>query len=237
MQTDNQSGASRPPAERERRPEASVQAWVRTRARLAPELLSRAAPWVRGVFAHNWAPMQALARQFDCLPPTLWGFLLGLETGYLCLHNGGSCYRPGPATLRHQRVQNVAYVSVEDLAEENERPLHVLGHLIDHHLGCGGTEGGMWLSDGGGLEPRWREAGQRLPGLFALGYGADEVAERDVRSYFAQSLALRCRDARSLNMVDPQIDRWFRSTLWDHSFWQRSSWPEEKSVNKQFKRD
>jgi hypothetical protein len=117
-------------------------------------------------------------------------------------------------------VRNVAFVSVEDLALDNERPLHVIGHLIDHHLGCGGKPDAPWLTGGGGLSPDVKAAGARLAGLFALGYAVDEVASSNVRDYFAQSLALYCRDRQRLNTGDPQIYKWFRSTLWDQAFWQ-----------------
>jgi len=87
-------------------------------------------------------------------------------------------------------------VRVADLAQDNEGPLHALGHLIDHHLGCGGEAEGRWLSEGGGLVPDWQRAGERLPRLFDLGYAADHVAGSSVQDYFAQSLALYCRRLR-----------------------------------------
>lgn len=185
-----------------------------------PNLLTQAPPWVRGVFDHTWAPMRALGRQASCLPPALWNQLLDHASGFVAICNQESRYVPGPATLRYQQVSNVAYVSVEDLADENERPLHVIGHLIDHHLGCAGEPDGPWLSDGGGMTPVWQEAGTRLPRLFALQYGVDEIAHANVRDYFAQSLAIYCRDRQHLNVADPQIYRWFRGTLWDEAFWQ-----------------
>jgi len=131
----------------------------------------------------------------------------------------GSSYQPGPATLRGQAVENVAFVSVQDLSLNNERPLHVIGHLIDHHLGCGGDAQGPWLSEGGGGIPLWQEAGARLGSLFALGYGIDEVARSNVRDYLAQSLALYCRDRQRLSVADPQVTKWLRSTLWNDAFW------------------
>jgi hypothetical protein len=117
-------------------------------------------------------------------------------------------------------VQNVAYVSVEDLALENERPLHVLAHLIDHQIGAAGEPDSVWLSEGGGPSPGWRQAGARLSQLFALGYAVDEVAGSNLRDYFAQSLATYCREPRRLNVADPQIYKWFRSTVWNEAFWQ-----------------
>ncbi len=120
----------------------------------------------------------------------------------------------------------MAYVSVQDLALDNERPHHVIGHLIDHTLGGGGIDA-PWLSAGGGQELCWQQAGSRLARIFALGYGVDEVAQASVRDYFAQSLALYCRDRPRLNIADPQICKWFRSTLWDHGFWELAEKREE----------
>ncbi|HSJ53658.1 MAG TPA: hypothetical protein VLC52_07890 [Anaerolineae bacterium] len=195
-------------------------AWLRARARMLPGSLAQSPPWVRDVFDHAWAPMTSLARQLAPLPAGLWPHLLGCEGGYLAVCNGPSRYEPGPARLRGRQVTNVAYVSIQDLAQENEQPLHVAGHLVDHHLGNGGAAEGAWLSEGGGLCPRWREAGERLARVFALGYGIDAVARSSLRDYFAQSLALYCRERQRLNVADPQVHKWLRTTLWDESFWQ-----------------
>lgn len=190
-----------------------LQDWLHARARLAPNLLPQSPPWVRAHFDHAWAPMQALERQLRPLPPALWDLLLDYPGGIVLITAGASRYAPGPAILRGQAVQNVAYLSAADLARQNERPLHVIGHLLDHYLGCGGDPDGPWLSEGGGLTDRWREAGARLPRLFALGYGLDETAQANVRDYFAQSLAFYYLDRRRLNVADPQITKWFRSVF------------------------
>jgi hypothetical protein len=60
-----------------------------------------------------------------------------------------------------------------------------------------------------------------------LGYGVDEVAQSHPRDYFAQSLALYCRDRGRLNVADPQIYRWFRSTLWNKAFWPQENVKQE----------
>ena len=202
------------------RPGHRGRAWLRARVRLMPGLLNQSPPWVRAVFDHTWAPMEAMARQIHCLPTALWDYLLSLNSGFVAICSGDSEYVPGPARIRQQPVQNVAYVSVADLARDNERPLHVLGHLIDHHLGCGGDADGRWLSQGGGVDPGWQLSGERLPRLFALGYAVDEVAQSGIRDYFAQSLALYCRNRQHLNTGDPQIYKWLRSTLWNKAFWE-----------------
>ena len=207
-----------------RTPDAT-ETWLQDRVRLMPNLLAQSPPWVRSVFDHAWAPMEALTRQVRLLPADLWDALLRFETGFVAVSRADSRYLPGPMAVGGRAWHNVALVSVEDLARDNERPLHVIGHLIDHHLGCGGTPEGAWLSEGGGIRPRWQEAGQRLPRLFALGYAVDEVAAASVRDYFAQSLALYCRERQRLNVADPQIYKWLRSNLWHAGFWRRKGEP------------
>jgi hypothetical protein len=202
------------------RPEQRARAWLLARARLVPNALAQSPPWVRSVFEHAWAPMEALRGQVRCLPSALWDYLLDCEGGFVAIGAGNSRYVVGPTLIRNRTVHNVAFVSVADLAEDNERPLHVIGHLIDHYLGCGGTVDGLWLSAGGGMRSHWQQAAQRLPGLFALGYAVDEIAGCSIEDYFAQSLALNCRDRQRLNVADPQIYKWFRTTLWDDAFWQ-----------------
>jgi hypothetical protein len=184
-----------------------------------PGLLVQAPPWVRGVFDHTWAPMEALAQQLRPLPSALWGYLSDCAGGFAAISTGESRYVPGPAAIGQQQVCNAALLSVEDLARNNERPLHVIGHLVDHYLGCQGTADGPWLSEGGGETLGWQQAGNHLLRLFTLGYGVDEVALSSVRDYFAQSLAIYCRDRQRLNVADPQIHKWLRSTLWNKAFW------------------
>lgn len=193
--------------------------WVHARVRSTPRLLTQAPRWVREVFDHDWAPVEALNAQARLLPARLWDYVLNCTGGFAVICPGESYYLPGPATVRGRTISNVAFASVEDLARDNDRPLHVIGHLIDHHLGCGGDPDGLWLTGGGGMTPGWQQAGNRLAGLYPLGYGIDEVARSNVRDYFAQSLALYCRDRQRLNVADPQICRWLRDTLFDERFW------------------
>jgi hypothetical protein len=197
-----------------------LQAWVHDRVRLEPQVLIQAPPRVRGVFGHAWAPVKALSQQVCQFPGALWDDLLDHPGGYVAICAGESRYAPGAAVIRNRQVQNVAFVSVVDLAAGNARPLHVIGHLLDHYLGCAGEAHAAWLSEGGGLTPGWREAGARLRRVFALGYGVDDIAQSNIRDYFAQSLASYCRERKHLNVADPQIYKWFRYTLFNELFWQ-----------------
>ena len=193
--------------------------WVHARVRSIPRLLTQAPRWVREAFSHDWAPVEALSTQARLLPATLWNYMLSCAGGFAVICLGESYYLPGPSTVRGQSLHNVAFVSIEDLAQDNDRPLHVIGHLIDHHLGCGGDPESPWLSGGGGVTPSWQQAADRLVSLYPLGYGIDEVARSNIRDYFAQSLAIYCRDQKRLNVADPQIYRWLRDTLFDERFW------------------
>jgi hypothetical protein len=193
--------------------------WVHARVRPAPRLLTQAPRWVRELFEHDWAPVEALSAQARLLPAGLWTYLLTCTRGFVVIYLGDSQYLPGPTSVRGQSVHNVAFVSVEDLARGNDQPLHVIGHLIDHHLGCGGDLEGSWLTGGAGVTPAWQQAAKRLAGLYPLDYGVDEVARSNIQDYFAQSLAIYCRDRQRLNVADPQICRWLRDTLFDERFW------------------
>lgn len=194
--------------------------WLLARARVVPGSLDQVTGVAREAYAHEWAPVQLLGRWLECLPGGLWRTLLRWESGYAVLHAGESAYEPGEFDFRGRRLRGVALISLADCAgRAPNQVLHVIGHLVDHHLGCEGAAAGAWLSAGGGVAPAWRDAGQRLSRLFELGYGFDEVALSGVRDYFAQSLAGYCRERRALSAADPQIARWFRSTLWSRTFW------------------
>ncbi len=211
------------PSSSEKQLEHRLHTWLLARAKQKPGLLVQAPPWVRAAFDHTWAPMAALAQQARCLPSEVWDYLLACAGGFVAISVGESRYVPGWTNLQQRPVRNLAFISIEDLAANKEDPLHVLGHLLDHYLGCGGEPEGRWLSDGEGMHPGWQEAGARLARLFALGYGVDDVARSNVRDYFAQSLALYCRDRRRLNVADPLVCKWFRSTLWHKAFWQTAT--------------
>jgi hypothetical protein len=98
------------------------QDWLLARARLGRRLLIEAPPWVRGRFDHAWAPMMALAGQIRALPAALWDWLLLWPGGYAVVCTGESRYVPGINQVGPERLENVAFVSVEDLATENEQP-------------------------------------------------------------------------------------------------------------------
>jgi len=170
-------------------------------------------------FKHIWAPLDGLSRQLRILPLGLIGFWLAQPGGHVVITHMPSRYEPGIQPLKRQVLHNVAYIRLSDLVSAPLEALAPVGHLLDHLLGSGGATEEPSLSEGGGVNLSLRQVGQRVGALFALGYGFDQVACADVRSYFARSLALYLHDRRALNIADPQIERLLRTTILSDAFW------------------
>ncbi len=199
--------------------EARLRALIQAKVSLAPRALASSPPAVRNRFESDWAPVNALARRLSCFPAGLLRFLTECDTGHIVLAARDFHYVEGEQTIGGRSLLNVAYVCIGDLADDSRRPWHVVAHLLDHLMGCGGQPGGDWLSDGGGLLPRWREVGKRIHRLFPLGYSPDEVAADDARDYFAQSVAWYCHDRQRLNVADPPMEKLLKTTIMNDAFW------------------
>ena len=129
-------------------------------------------------------------------------------------------YVPGVQLCGRRVLYGVAHVALADLAQRNKRPLVLVGYVLDHLLGCKGAADGVWLSDGGGITPRWQEVGGCLRDIVSLGYGSDESGDCDAHAYFAEGLAAYCHDRRQLNVADPLLERLLRRTVMSDSFWE-----------------
>jgi len=189
------------------------------RIHVAPRALELSSPVAQQRFPHIWAPLDDLIGKLRALPTGLVRFWLQQPAGHVVITHLSSRYAPGEQRLKRQGLHNVAYIRVSDLAQDSLEALVPVGHLLDHLLGSSGTEEGLWLSDGGGVNPSLREVGARVVKLFPLGYGFDEAACQDVHAYFARSLALYLQDRRALNVADPLIEKLLRTTLLSESFW------------------
>ena len=110
-------------------------------------------------------------------------------------------------------------MALADLATGSRRSLVLVGYMLDHLLGCGGAADGAWLSDGGGIRPRWREVGGRLRELASLGYSVSESGAHGTHAYFAEGLAAYCHDRRQLNVADPLLERLLHGTVMSEAFW------------------
>jgi hypothetical protein len=189
---------------------------------LTPRLLEDSPRRISRRFDSVWAPAEALARHLNVLPTALVQYLIRISRGHLVLTAEASSYNVEAMSRHGQALEAVAFLSLADLVEEPLRVFHIVGHLLDHVLGCGGDPLGKWLSDGHGLNGSWAGIGSQIPPLFELGYAVDEVAATDSRQYFARSLAWYIQDRPRLNVSDPLIERLLRLTLFSESFCRRT---------------
>jgi len=193
-----------------------------TKIHLTPRLLERCSRHITQQFDSLWAPVEELARRLHHLPTSLVRFVTHTPRGHIVITPGAPGYEAGVHLLRGRKLEAVAFVSLTDLVEDPLHALHVVGHLLDHLLGCRGAPAGRWLSDGHGLNPSWAEIGQRIPSLYDLGYAVDKIAAAGPRQYFARSVAWYICDRRQLNVADPQIERLLRRTIFDEDFCRRT---------------
>lgn len=188
------------------------------RFHVAPRAVELSSAAAQRRYPQLWAPLEDLVSWLRPLPDGLLRFWLKQPGGHVVVTHLTSHYQPGEGRLKNTTLRNVAYVSASDLAADPIEALAPLGSLLDHLLGSAGSAGGVWLSAGGGVHDALRELGLRVVDLFPLGYGFDQAACADIRSYFARSFALYLQDRRRLNVADPLLERVFRTLLSD-AFW------------------
>ncbi|NPA91306.1 MAG: hypothetical protein GXO55_07660 [Chloroflexi bacterium] len=183
--------------------------------------LARVPPRIARAFAHPWAPVSALIRYFGLFPDPLLSFWLDHPVGHVVLTEGEGGYVPGEVSVGKRHLAAVAFIPLASLVGEGEHPLLYIAHLLDHLLGCDGVPEGVWLSEGGGYLPAWKEVGARLKKQFTLGYANSEAAREDPRRYFAEGLVAYWTDRRGLRVQDPGLESILRTTLFDPAFWRR----------------
>jgi len=198
--------------------DAALRALTRAKLHLEPGALARVPTSVSERFDNPWAAVKRLQQRLRPFPTGLLRFWAAQERGHVLIGSRDRGYVPGPQQCGRRMLDGVAHVALADLAAANDRPLVLIGLLLDHLLGCQGGEG-AWLSDGGGITPRWQEVGRQVHELFGLGYGQSEAAQRDPHFYFAEGLAAYCRDRRALNVADPLLERLLRRTIMNEAFW------------------
>jgi hypothetical protein len=189
------------------------------RIHLAPCALELSPQEAQRRFAAVWAPLQELALRLRPMPPGLVRFWLERPSGHIVITHSSSRYPPGRQLLKRHALDNVAFVSVADLAREGLDALVPVGHLLDHLLGNGGDAGGPWLSEGGGFTDRLRTVGGRVAELFPLGHAIDAAANASPRAYWARSVAQYLHNRNSLNLADPLVERLLRTTVFAGAFW------------------
>ena len=169
--------------------------------------------------------LRTLMEQVRPLPAALLRWWAAHPRGHVVVAGDGRGYVPGPQTAGAYALDCVAWAGADALLAGDSSPLEAIAHLLDHLLGCHGEAEGAWLSEGGGIFPRWRETGARLQELFALGYGPTEETQTSPLAYFAWGFVLSLRDPRTLNITDPRLKRLLRTTLLDDHFWRSAETP------------
>jgi hypothetical protein len=198
---------------------AALRALTRVKLHLVPGALEQVPTAISEHFDSPWAPVEVFKQQLRPFPTGLLRFWAAQERGHVLIGPQDRDYMPGQQRCGQRMLDGVAHVALADLATANSRPLVLVGRLLDHLLGCRGAADGAWLSDGGGITPRWQEVGQRVQELFALGYGQSEAAQHDPHAYFAEGLAAYCIDRRALNVADPLLERLLHRTVMNEGFW------------------
>jgi hypothetical protein len=186
---------------------------------VVPGLLDLVPAEVSKGFGSTWAPVQALQARLHVLPAPLLWFWAEHERGHVLIGPDDLGYIPGLQRCGQRTLDCVAHVSLQSLAAGGHRPLVLVGHLIDHLLGCHGEPDGRWLSAGGGVCSHWRDVGRQVAEFSQLGYGRAEVANQDPTAYFAQGLADWCHDRVALNVADPLLEKLLSRTVMNPAFW------------------
>jgi hypothetical protein len=189
---------------------------------VSPYTLERSPRRVAARCDSLWAPVERLAESLDPLPTTLIRFVAEIPRGHIVLSAAPSSYEAGAQTFRGHELEAVACISLTDLIEAPVSALQMVGHLLDHLLGCAGLPHGRWLSHGHGLSDAWMEIGSQIPELFELGHGVDQAAKADPQPYFARSVAWYMQDRPRLNVADPLIERLLRRSVFDEGFCART---------------
>lgn len=189
---------------------------------LSYRLMDQSPRRVTEQFASLWAPVETLVQCLYPLPTALVRFLAHIPQGHIVLVPKLSRYEPDTRLLFTQELGAIAFISLTDLVEKPLRAFQVVGHLLDHLLGCQGIPQGKWLSDGQGINCFWLEIGQQIPKLFRLGYGIDDIAQANPRNYLARSVAWYLQTHQELNAADPLIEKLLRQTLFSEAFCQRT---------------
>lgn len=199
---------------------AAAQRLLPQHIHLVPDLWRTSPDHPTAAFSDPFAPARLVAARCACLPAALLDWWVSLPTGHVLITAHTSGYTIGLLPDEPRPLRHVAQISRHDIVSP---VLFVwLATLLDHHLGTGGAAARPWLSDGGGINARWREVGQRIRQLAGLGYGGSVESPTDPNVYFAQGVATYLENRHSLNVQDPKLERLLHTTLMDEDFCRRA---------------
>jgi len=171
-------------------------------------------------FSSGWGAAIESARLLGRLPETALGWWAEQPNGHLLLTADDDSYHNSYQNrLGSDEWVGVASLPMEWLVGDEAKALAAALRPLDHLLGCGCDPAGPWLSDGGGISPRWQRVGAQIIELFSLGYGASPASREDPHRYLAEGLAQALLDRRGLNANDPKLERLIFSSLLSEGFW------------------
>ncbi|MBX3049828.1 MAG: hypothetical protein KF753_00065 [Caldilineaceae bacterium] len=168
-------------------------------------------------FPSGWSAAIETARVLGSLPEEALLWWAEQHDGHLRLTANGDGYADF-CVVNGEELVGVADLPMDWLLAEPLQTLASCLRPLDHLLGCGCGTGG-WLSDGGGITPRWQQVGRQIVHLFSLGYGRTEASRADPHIYLAQGLALAITNRRTLNAADPKLERLLGASLLSPGFW------------------
>lgn len=197
---------------------ASQQRLLHSKIHVAEGAYAASGRAVQGRFASGWSAALQLARLLGGLPDAALVWWAAQPGGHLLLTSGDDGYRPSLAVDGEMR-QGVACLPLGWVIESNREGMAAALRPLDHLLGCAGAEG-RWLSEGGGITPRWARIGGQIAGLFRLGYGESPASRQNPHAYLAEGLALALINRRRLNVNDPKLERLLFTSLLSDGFWQ-----------------
>ncbi|MCL4835558.1 MAG: hypothetical protein KJZ86_24170 [Caldilineaceae bacterium] len=181
-------------------------------------------------FSNGWGGAIALAHLLGDLPEIALHWWAAQPNGHLLVTAGDDSYALLLA-VDEREVGAVACIPIGWLVDGKEQALAGALRPLDHLLGCAGAADGLWLSDGGGITPRWQRVGEQIARLFPLGYGEDEASRQDPHSYLAAGLAAALTNRRRLNVADPKLERLLLASLLSPYFWQRNVPPAKMTAD------
>lgn len=148
-------------------------------------------------------------------PAGLLGCWARCPRGHAVISAAHEGYQPGEQAVGRRRLEAVAWIDVDSLAGA-ARLAAPLAALFDHLLGSDLVTDGRRFSDGCGRSVAWAEAAGALLRQFALGYapGLSSCA-----AYFAWGLGEFLASPRTLQVVDPGLERLLRHTVFSAPFW------------------
>lgn len=199
---------------------AGQRALLHQKIHIRPDALARSRGDLHERLPSAWQAAIEIAHSLRGLPEDALLWWAEQAAGHILLTADERGYRVDPVEHGDDLLRGVALIPLRQILGERAQAAMCALQPLDHLLGCGGADG-PWLSDGGGVSPRWAQIGGQIASLFALSYGLSEDARNDPHLYLAEGLWTAIHDRRRLNVADPKLARLLQSSLLSASFWRR----------------